>query len=887
MPSKSKTKKLKRVPHPEKTPYHRKPENLTLEAWQKKLRKQFVVDRYFRITKMGGHPVFADYDVFNPETKNSYKVALRDNKEGKADSMNFCSCMDFKTNRLGTCKHLEAVLKQVRDTPRFADMLLRGYNPSYTSVYLQYGEQRNVKIRIGTDNWASFYKLAAQYFENNTLNLEAYSKFEFFLTQARAINEEFRCYDDALEYVLTVREHQRRNDKITGNYPSGSELKDLLKTTLFPYQQQGVLFAAKAGRCLIADEMGLGKTIQAIGAAELLKREQNIRTVLVICPTSLKYQWQSEIRRFTDSSVKVIEGAPHLRSKQYTSDEQYKIASYHTVSRDVEVVNNAEYDLIILDEAQRIKNWKTKLAQSIKKIKSPYAIVLTGTPIENKLEDLYSIMQFIDPFKLGPYYRFLSYHQITDDTTGKVVGYQYLHEISEKMSDVMVRRLKQEVLAQLPERMEKILYVPMTEKQLDLYDGYYDMVARLVRKWRNYGFLSETDRQRLMIGLNCMRMVCDSTYILDQDYEHRYDTKIEELMSILDEVFEASSDKVVIFSQWMRMTYLVARELEMRGVPFEYLHGGVPSEKRKDLFDRFNNNPDCRVFLSTDAGSTGLNLQSASMIINLDIPWNPAVLEQRIARVHRMGQKNRVSVINFVANLTIEHRMLLVLVFKSALAQGILDDGEDTIFMDTDKFTKFMETVEAVTVDMQGEAMVSTEQAMEALEMGERVEKGEEGEEDKKVEEVEEEEEEEDEEEEYEEEYEDEYVDEEDDEHDEHEYEGETEEEVKYEKVVSFEGDDDITPIDTITESQSVESSTTVSSTTQPSPQDLLAGGFRFLSGLAQTLSSPEATQKLVSSMVERDEKTGRSYVKIPVDDQQTVTNVMNLLGQLFKGFGK
>jgi len=252
-----------------------------------------------------------------------------------------------------------------------------------------------------------------------------------------------------------------------------------------------------------------------------------------------------------------------------------------------------------------------------------------------------------------------------------------------------------------------------------------------------------------------------------------------------------------------------------------------------------------------------------------------------------MGQKNRVSVINFVANLTIEHRMLLVLVFKSALAQGILDDGEDTIFMDTDKFTKFMETVEAVTVDMQGEAMVSTEQAMEALEMGERVEKGEEGEEDKKVEEVEEEEEEEDEEEEYEEEYEDEYVDEEDDEHDEHEYEGETEEEVKYEKVVSFEGDDDITPIDTITESQSVESSTTVSSTTQPSPQDLLAGGFRFLSGLAQTLSSPEATQKLVSSMVERDEKTGRSYVKIPVDDQQTVTNVMNLLGQLFKGFGK
>jgi len=864
MSTKHKSNKLQRVYHPDKVSYHRKPENLALETWQKALRKQYVIDKYFRITKLDGHPVFADYNVYNPGTKNTYKVALRDNKEGATDSMNFCTCMDFKTNRLGTCKHLEAVLRQVRANSRLADMLQKGYNPSYTSVYLQYGEQRNVKIRIGTDDTEAFRKLAEQYFAKNVLVSAAFSQFECFLAEARAINEEFRCYDDALEYVLTEREQQRRNAAITERYPSETELKHLLKTTLFPYQQHGVLFAAKAGRCLIADEMGLGKTIQAIGAAELLKHEHNVRNILVICPTSLKYQWQSEIQKFTDSTVKVIEGAAHIRANQYMGDEQYKIVSYHTASRDVESINAAEYDLMILDEAQRIKNWKTKLAQGTKKIKSTYAIVLTGTPLENKLEDLYSIMQVIDPFKLGPYYRFLNYHQITNET-GKVTGYRNLHEIGEKMSDVMVRRLKKDVLTQLPERMDKNLFVPMTEEQLNLYAGYEDTVARLVSKWRSWGFLSETDRQRLLLALSCMRMVCDSTYIIDQDYENRHDTKIEELMNILDEIFESSDEKVVVFSQWKRMTHLVAKELDFRGVPYEHLHGGVPGDKRKGLFDRFNNDPDCRVFLSTDAGSTGLNLQSASMLINLDIPWNPAVLEQRIARIHRLGQKNKVQIINFVAQGTIEHRMLSVLVFKSALAQGILDKGEDAIFMDTDKFSKFMETVEAVTgsADMQSEAVVSVEEEMEPVEMGalplvfEDIEPEADEIPDTKVLSPEK----------------DRGEDDDDDETD-----------IEKSDDVHIEGDDDIAPVDTPSpQRETVPMSVSI----RPELQDLLTGGLRFLSGLAQTLSSPEATERLVSSIVERDEKTGRSYMKIPVDDQQAVVNVMNMLGQLFKGFGK
>ena len=192
-------------------------------------------------------------------------------------------------------------------------------------------------------------------------------------------------------------------------------------------------------------------------------------------------------------------------------------------------------------------------------------------------------------------------------------------------------------------------------------------------------------------------MVCDSTYILDQ--KTRFDTKIDELMNDSLKSFEETDEKVVIFSQWERMTRLVAAELDEKSIQYEYLHGGVPSEKRKALMDNFMEKPDSRVFLSTDAGSTGLNLQAASLVINLDLPWNPAVLEQRIARIHRMGQKNNIQVINFVSADTIEEQMLTKLNFKSSMFEGVLDDGADSIFLENSKFDKLMQSIQEFTFD--------------------------------------------------------------------------------------------------------------------------------------------------------------------------------------------
>jgi len=691
--------------------YHKKPDELSVDEWQKALRRQIVRDQPFIITKQEGeHLVFTDYTVKNQQSAGVYKVAIRSPGRG----LNFCTCMDFKINDLGTCKHVEAVLLTISRNKKLARLLTQGFTPSYSSLFLKYNPTRHVRLRIGTDQTAEFQKLATHYFDSNHCLLpESFDTIETFIQEAAKISPHFRCYSDAMEFILTVRANKKRAaylDNLFKYATASAYFEKVIKTTLYPYQHQGILFAVRAGRALIADDMGLGKTIQAIAVAELLRKELGITHTLIVCPTSLKYQWKSEIGKFTDSSVTVIEGDALTRKKQYQDESFYKIVSYNTVMIDSQSIKNTEPDLVILDEAQRIKNWKTRTAREVKKITSPYALVLTGTPLENKLEDLYSIIQFIDPFRLGSLYKFLEQHQIKNDH-GKVVGYKNLNAIGTVLSDIVIRRRKKEVLAQLPERVDKHLFVPMTQEQVNIHEEYAATVSRLVNKWKRFGFLDEKDRQRLLLSLNCMRMVCDSTYILDQ--QTRFDTKITEVMNILDDILVTNTEKVVIFSQWERMTRLVVSELAARGVGYEYLHGGVPSEKRKDLIHNFHELSDRRIFVSTDAGGVGLNLQCASFLINLDIPWNPAVLEQRIARIHRLGQKRNVQIINLVSQNTIEHRMLDVLRFKSSLFSGVLDHGEDQIFMGSDKFKQFMKSVETITAQKKTAQPVAIQEAQE------------------------------------------------------------------------------------------------------------------------------------------------------------------------------
>ena len=669
-----------------------KPRDKSLEEWQVMLRMQQARREQMEVECVSERYSPGEYRVSSKASGRVYKVVFR----GAKSPWNYCDCMDFKTSQLGTCKHVEAARQWIADHHKRIHWDL----PAYTSVYLSYRTNvREVKIRIGDAASKEFRTMAARYFDElNTLRPEAFEHFGEFMKQAKALCDSFRCYQDAIDLILEQRESIARHKVVEESYPD-ERLNSLLRTSLYPYQREGVRFAAKAGRAILADEMGLGKTVQAIATAELLMREGFITNVLVLCPATLKYQWKREIERFTERTATVVDGTPERRMELAETDAEFKIQSYNSFTEDARQGHLLQCDMLILDEVQRLKNWNTQMSKAVRQITSRYALILSGTPFENRLEELYSIVELVDQFILAPFYIFRDRYIITD-ADGRTVGYQFLDEVRQRLSSIMLRRRKADVELQLPPRIDKNLFVPMTSEQMAAHQELRLNAARIVSKWHRQHFLSEIDRRTLLLTLQQMRMVCDSLFLLDE--HSRFDTKVEETMNILNECGvtvdgesgEGSTLKVVIFSQWERMTRLVAQELDQSGVEYVYIHGNVPARQRQERVNAFQGDPSVRVFLSTDAGAAGLNLQAANIVINLDLPWNPAILEQRIGRIHRIGQQRGVEVINLIASGTIEDDMRSRLRFKASLFEGVLDGGEDAVFLSGDKFDGLLSGLE-------------------------------------------------------------------------------------------------------------------------------------------------------------------------------------------------
>ncbi len=690
------------------------PADISPLDWQRALRRQFGREQAFGWENMGGETFFSEFRVSNPASKSSYRVAIRGIQPGD----NFCSCPDYATNELGTCKHIEFTLAKLEKKRGAKTAFVRGYQPVFSELYLRNDGKRSVHFRAGMDCPPLMRKSATGLFDEEhkwRLPEEGFDKLERFIAKMAKSGHELRAHDDVLDFVAGHRDAAHRAAVLNDLFPQGAaspKLAKLLKVPIYPYQAEGALFAVRAGRALIGDEMGLGKTIQAIAATELLAQHFGVSKVLVICPTSLKYQWQSEIERFSGRASRVLAGGRVQRQKDYALDDFCKITNYEKLKADLDQITAWGPDLVIVDEAQRIKNWNTIAARALKRIASPYAMVLTGTPLENKLEELISIIQFVDQHRLGPTWKLLHEHQVKDDA-GRVTGYTGLEKIGQTLAPIMIRRRKAEVLRQLPARTDQNLLVPMTEMQMQQHQENADIVARIVQRWRKTKFISDIDQRRLTCALQNMRMSCNSSYLLDQETDHG--VKADELATLLDELFIQPEAKAVVFSQWTRSHEIVIRRLQARGIGYVSFHGGIASEKRPMLVERFRDDPDCRVFLSTDAGSTGLNLQHASTLINMDLPWNPAILEQRIARIHRMGQKRPVQIVNFVSKGTIEEGMLSVLAFKRSLSAGILDGGTGEISLGGSRLNRFMKDVENVTGRMgEGEAVTLSEEMVYA-----------------------------------------------------------------------------------------------------------------------------------------------------------------------------
>ena len=622
----------------------------------------------FRLHARNSTKPWTDYLITSAASGKTYRVALRGEKRGQS----YCSCPDFRTNTLGTCKHIMYALGRVKQRFTAGERRLR-FRQKDACVHLLYGEELSLHLRLPHKADEETVRIAGPAAEGP---IEDVADLVRRVRRLEKAGTDVIVYPDAEEYISRRLFHERISDRMDEirKAPAKHPLRrELLKTPLLPYQLDGIAFAVKSGRAILADDMGLGKTIQGVGVAEMLAREAGIERVLVVCPTSLKSQWRNEIHRFSNRDVQLIVGRAAERAEQYSSECFFTICNYEQVLRDILHIERCAWDLIILDEGQRIKNWESKTARVVKGLKSPFALVLSGTPLENRIDDLFSVVQFIDDRRLTPAFRFFNRHRVVNEK-GKVLGYKNLDELRERLRTILLRRTRESVLDELPLRTTEIVRVPPTAEQYDLHNANMQVASMITRK----KYITEMDLLRLQKALLMCRMSANSTFLVNKE-EPSYSSKLERLEELVDDLFEEQDRKAVLFSEWTTMLDLIEPILQMRKLGYVRLDGSVPQKDRQQLIHEFQHNDACRLFITTNAGSTGLNLQSADTVINVDLPWNPAVLEQRIARAHRMGQRNPVHVYLLVTEDTLEERLLTTLSSKKDLALAVLDaDSEVT-----------------------------------------------------------------------------------------------------------------------------------------------------------------------------------------------------------------
>jgi len=607
--------------------------------------------------------VWTDYTVTNAASGKTYRVSLRGWERGES----YCSCPDFRKNTLGACKHIlrvAAYAKRKHDPKR-----VKPWRPTEIELFLSYADaEPELRLNLPARLPASAEKALTPFRKGKSLDAQAAIRL---LGELDAAGTPANVFADAEEYIRQTLLFRRLSSKMAEirRDPGGHPLrKTLLKAELLPYQLDGIAFAVGAGRAVLADDMGLGKTIQGVGVAEMLAREAGIAKVLVVCPASLKSQWLEEIARFSERTARAITGAADERARQYADPKTFfTVCNYEQVLRDLRHVEAAPWELIILDEAQRVKNWEAATTRVIQGLKSRFALALSGTPLENRLDELYTVVKFVDDRRLGPAFRFFNIHRIADDK-GHVLGYKNLQALRERLKPVLLRRTRESVAQQLPARQTEIVRVEPSAEQLEIHKAHLRIVTQIVGK----PFFSEMDLLRLRKALLMCRLAANSTELVDKK-PPGFSTKLERLDELLGRLLAERGRKIVLFSEWTSMLDLIEPLLAKHEAGFVRLDGSVPQTKRQALVNRFKKDADCPVFLSTNAGSTGLNLQAANTVVNVDLPWNPAVLEQRIARAHRMGQKRPVQAYLLVTEDTLEERLLGTLDAKRDLALAALD----------------------------------------------------------------------------------------------------------------------------------------------------------------------------------------------------------------------
>lgn len=593
-----------------------------------------------------------------------YRVHLR----GDAGGPHSCDCPDFEANRLHTCKHVERVRTYMR-SPAFRRLSRHRNKVLRPRVYLHFGEVVEPRLLgVPKGHGAPAVREA---FDPGGVPIPPMAR--DYEEMAGRLSSLGRWVEpDALEWL---QQRIRRRPSLPDDAFDRLETPPGLEP--YPYQLKGAEFLARRGRALLADEMGLGKTVQAILAALVMRgAERPVHRVTVVCPASLRGGWQDEIRRWAGESAVLLEGPPRQRADVINARPPWLITHFEQVWRDFKHHAACPPDLLVIDEAQRAKGLATRTARVLKAIESPCVFALTGTPLENRLEEAYAIAQLIDQRLLPPLWQLDRDHFVRDRQGNRVVFYRNLGELRSRLAPAFLRRRKEDVALELPERIRSTAMVDMHPAVVDTYEDVMTQVARIARK----KVILPPDLDRMQRLLVIARRCCNGPHMLGLEVDDRKVPKLLELEQVLRECCLGEGRKAVVFSEWTDMTERVEELCRRLKLPAFHLRGDVPVKKRPALIRDFSERQGPAVFVSTDAGGLGLNLQAADVVVSLDLPWNPARLEQRIARIHRIGSRSTVQILLMVTKESIEHRILELHDTKRNVLDNVwAGDGEDVI----------------------------------------------------------------------------------------------------------------------------------------------------------------------------------------------------------------
>ncbi|HLO11163.1 MAG TPA: DEAD/DEAH box helicase [Pseudoneobacillus sp.] len=469
---------------------------------------------------------------------------------------------------------------------------------------------------------------------------------------------------------------------------------DTLKLPPYDFQIIGINFLSKIKRCLLGDEMGIGKSLQAIGAAYKLYKDGKASKCLVLCPASIKYQWGAEVEKFTDLSYVVVDGDKTKRQNAYYSDAFFVIVNYELLLRDIEDISGIFPDIIVCDEIHRIKNWKAQTSKNILKLDAEYKWGLTGTPLQNKPEEIYNVFAFLEPSVLGNFWTFRKHHIVVGEAYGRKnvpIGVQHLDELHTKLTPFMLRRLKKDVAKDLPEIIYTTKYIEMSKDQSQInkiifkdFESLMEKVESLVER-DEFGDIvkkpPEADKalgyfillQEIADSMELLSM-SDSKMAVAYDAKSKDSPKLDELYEICKEKLENDPDaKIVIFTQFERMQRLIEAKLNKLGKA-ALLNGKLkPADKQKNI-ENFKTNKDVRFFISTDSGNYGVNLENSDTLINVDIPWNPSIFDQRNARIHRLTSTfENVEIITLLSKDSIDDVIYKTMYKKKAISSKVVE----------------------------------------------------------------------------------------------------------------------------------------------------------------------------------------------------------------------